>query len=372
MRAGTTLLIYQTGYDQLLHICQKIVHHREKMVKPLVERILLKHIDMNVPNEELLTHLIAESLLKRIDHRLLKSKNIYVEQFDIPQITLFYSMFEAVPFVPAAHSCANQYLVEVMKDLKVATIFDIGIGNGFQIQKLFDMLKRERSSLKKINIIGLDLNNRNLKDSQKRIKWMEPHLPFSVKFYPMCTMFEDLSEQGYQYIKEIGGDTLIVNASFSLHHTIHELNDDNSRTNLLKKLRSLNPLIFTLIEPSSNHDTEYLPKRLHHGWQHFGNVFGLIDEADIEASHKFIIKEKFFGREVRDVFGVSDYFRTERHEPYDSWLLRLTRAGFRPFDFTNLHVELPSYCDFTVSEGIVRMNYNDLAIVAVFGYTSYN
>jgi hypothetical protein len=46
---------------------------------------------------------------------------------------------------------------------------------------------------------------------------------------------------------------------------------------------------------------------------------------------KFAIKEKFFGREVRDILGTSDNFRCERHEPYDSWLLRLTKAGLRPY-----------------------------------------
>ncbi len=124
-----------------------------------------------------------------------------------------------------------------------------------------------------------------------------------------------------------------------------------------------------MIEPNSNHDTGKLTKRFHNCWQHFGNVFALVDESKIENTHKFLIKEKFFGREIRDIFGVSDHFRCERHELYDSWLLRLHRAGYKPFDFNDLTVELPEYCQYSVSEGMVRMDYNNITIVAVIAFS---
>ena len=103
-------MIYQQGYDELLDICKQITRHRQKLAKPKVDEVVCKRIDLNISNEDLLSHLIGESLLKRIDRKLLESKNIYVQEFDIPQIKLFYSMSEAVPFVGAGHVLANQYL----------------------------------------------------------------------------------------------------------------------------------------------------------------------------------------------------------------------------------------------------------------------
>ena len=123
-------MIYQKAYDEIISLSIQITRHRQKLAKPKIIELLKKHVDMNVSNEDLLLHLIAESLLRRIDLKLLESKNIYMQEFDIPQIQLFYSMAKAVPFVFAGHSLANQCLTKVMNTLKTATLIDIGIGKG--------------------------------------------------------------------------------------------------------------------------------------------------------------------------------------------------------------------------------------------------
>jgi len=312
-----------------------------------------------------LSHLIAESLLKRIDRQLLESKNIYIQQFDIPQTTLFYSMAEAVPFVYTGHYLANQYLLKAAEGLKSFTILDIGMGGGKQLRHFLGMLAKSNGTIEAVNVIGLDPVQQNINESQQALDELRTEFHFGLKFYPICSMIEQLNDNDFDSIRSIGGKSLLVNTSFSFHHTSHPLHDNEMRTGLLRKVASLKPLTFTMVEQRSNHDTEELPKRLHHSWQHFGNVFALVDESQIEASHKFLIKEKFFGREIRDIFGVSDHFRCERHELYESWLLRLYRAGFKPMDFTELQLDLPEYCQYSITEGLVRMNYNDITIVAV-------
>jgi hypothetical protein len=362
-------LIYQKKYDELLEICQQIVRHRQKIAKPRIIENVLKNVDVNISNEDMLSHLVAESLLKRIDRQLLESKNIYIQQFDIPQIVMFYSMAEAIPFVFAGHYLANQYLRKTIGNLKVVTLLDIGIGKGLQAQKLLKMLGIDNNNLEIINIIGVDPGEQNLIDSKNAFEQIKRILPFTVNYYPVCNLLENFTDNDYDFIKEIGGKNILINSSFTFHHMSHPFKDYESRTLLFNKLAKLEPLVITLIEPNSNHDIEELSKRFHHSWQHFGNVFKLIDESNIDISHKFSIKEKFFGREIRDIFGVSDYFRCERHELFESWLLRLTKAGFKPFEFKDLTADLPYYCEYSVSEGLVRLNYNDITIVAVFAYT---
>ena len=361
-------MIYQKRYDEMRQVCKQITSHRQKLAKPKIEEMITKHIDVNTSNEDLLAHLVAESFLKRIDRQLLESKNIYIQHFDIPQITLFYSMAEAVPFVFAGNYLANQYLKKRMNGLKAATILDIGIGKGRQMEKLLRMLMDEISTLESINIIGVDPVEENLNSAKAALDKMRADLPFSMKFHPVCSLIEDFKDQDFDYVRDIGDDNILINSTFTFHHTSHPLYNMEARTQLLKKLAELKPLILILAEPNSNHDTEELSKRFHYSWQHFGNLFAVIDESNIDASHKFTIKEKFFGREIRDIFGVSDIFRCERHELYDSWLLRLYKVGFKPYDFTDLKVVLPDYCDYNVSEGLVRMDYNNTTIAAVLAF----
>lgn len=362
-------MIYQTKYDELLQICNQIATHRQILAKPRIEEMLLKHLDPGVSNESLLSHLITESLLKRIDRKLLESKNIFVQEFDIPQITLFYSMAEAVPFVYTGHNLSNQYIIKATEGLEEFTIFDIGLGNGRQILQLLGTLAKDNKILKLVNVIGLDPYLKNIEDSGKAFEEIQKELPFQLKFYPICNTLENLSDDDYNFIRDTGAGSLIINSAFTFHHTLHPLYDNEIRTNLFKKTTSLKPLLLTLIEPHSNHDTEKLTKRFHNCWQHFGNIFALVDEANIDITHKFLIKEKFFGREIRDIFGVSDHFRCERHERYDSWLLRLHKAGYKPFAYKDVTIELPDYCQCSVSEGMVRMNYNDITIVSVMAFS---
>ena len=56
---------------------------------------------------------------------------------------------------------------------------------------------------------------------------------------------------------------------------------------------------------------------------------------------KFLIKSSFWS-EIRDIFGVSDTFRCERHEPIDTWLLRLTKAGLQPLSLHFERTDIPS------------------------------
>ena len=312
--------------------------------------------------------MIAEALSKRIDRNLVDQRNIYVQEFDVPQTELFYSMADAVPFVAASHSAANQFAVRAVAGAQDITIFDIGVGRGQQLRALIQGLADSPAvPVGSIEVIALDPVEQNILDSREVVEKLSATMPFPVRYRSYCSMVEDLSDEQLHEVRALTRDALIVNSAFTLHHTSHEIDDDAARTKLLERIHSLRPTAFTLVEPSSNHDTEDLPKRVHHAWQHYGTVFALIDEADIDPSHKHLIKQKFFGREIQDIFGVSDRFRSERHELYESWLLRLGRAGFRPLSADGIKVTLPGYCTARMSDGLARLDYRGLTVVAVFG-----
>ena len=229
-------MIYQNGYEELLQICKQITTHRQIFAKPRIEEMILKYIDLSVTNENLLSHLIAESLLKRIDRKLLESKNIFVQEFDIPQITLFYSMAEAVPFVYTGHNLANQYIIKATEGLKTFTIFDIGMGNGKQILQLLGVLAKDNKILKSVSVIGLDPFDKNIEDSGKAFEEIQKELPFQLRYYPICNTIENLSDNDYKFIRDTGADSIIINSAFAFHHTLHPLNDNEVRTNLLRKI----------------------------------------------------------------------------------------------------------------------------------------
>ena len=295
-------------------------------------------------------------------------KNIYLQEFDIPQIVLFYEMLKAYPQVAVSHELANQYILDCIGDRNELTIFDIGIGKGKQIESLIKSIQKENKQIEMINIIGLDPDPMNLKDSEKKFKELAATVPIILNFFPICNFIEKLPDEKLTWIKNIASNNLFINSALAFHHITHPLGDYDYRTKIIERLKKLNPVLFTLIEPNSNHDIEVLSKRFHNSWNHFSIVFELIDESGIKPEHKYLIKEKFFGREIRDMFSVSDYLRCERHETVESWILRLSKAGLKPYKYDNIQARMPEYCQVNIEDGCIDLGYKSVPLVGVLAY----
>lgn len=364
-------MIFEQSYESFLAACQNITRRRERSAKHLIGDFLQEEVGPDLPNEALIAHLIAEPLLKRVDRRLVDAKNIYLQKFDISQIELFYMMTEGYPQVPTAHAIANQYLHRELSQARQGTLFEIGSGRGVQVSRLAERLATDPGRLERLTVATLDPDVENLAETRRRLSEVSERTGFPITVHPVHALLEHVGPAEYEDLRELArGGPLVVNSAYTLHHTLHQPGDQELRTRLLRQLnRELAPALFTLVEPNADHDNEQLARRLHACWEHFGTVFELIDEADIAPEARFSIKEKFFGREIRDIFGTSDAFRCERHESAESWLLRLVKAGFTPCEEAlELDAELPPYCETLRSDGLVRLGYRGLPLIAIFAY----
>lgn len=367
MTFGLRRMLYEDRYKLILAACQDIRRRREQVAKSVIASQLLDELDVDVPSDALLSHIVAESLLRRIDRNLLSGRNLYLQSETRAQIDLFSLLQRAIPAVPQGYAIANQYLASAMRPFKRPALLEIGIGKGGQVVSLLRALARDPGEIERVRIIALDPNRTVLTEALAAIDEIRPELPFAIELYPLVKLIEVCEDADYAGFEELAEGSLSINAAYTLHHTAHR--DAEMRTRLLRSLRGLKPRAFTLVEPSSDHDTEHLTRRMHHCWQHFSSVFELVDRSDASPDEKFAIKEGFFGREVRDILGTSDAFRCERHETLESWLLRLKKAGFLPHASIDIEVDLPEYCRATHSSGLVRLSYKGVPIIAVFAYT---
>jgi hypothetical protein len=360
------IMIFEDRYKLILSACQDIRRHREELAKPVMAGEVLGEVGMDVPSDRLLSHMIAAALLRRVDHHLLAGKNIYLQRFEISQIDLFDLLPKAIPLVPQSYVIANQYLVHALRRLRRPALLEIGVGKGAQVAALLRALAADPGDLQRLRVVALDPNPQHVAEAEAALAALRPALPFELEVAPRCALVERCDAAALLEVAD-AADGVAINAAYALHHT-RGPRDPELRTHLLRRLAGLRPRVFTMIEPNANHDTDVLTRRVHSCWEHFGHVFDLIDRSDASPIEKFAIKEKFFGREVRDILGTSDAFRCERHEPYESWLLRLAKAGLRPYAGVDVAVTLPGYCQATVREGLVRLGYRGVPLVAVFAY----
>ena len=359
---------FDLAHRELLEACQAMVTHRRALAKDVLERFVQSRVGLELDNQALLGHLVAEPLLRRLDRRLVESKNIYLQRFDIPQIELFYQMRAAYPQVSAAHELANQYLAHAVAGRSEVSLFEIGIGKGAQVVDLLETLVQHSKELRSLRVIALDPDVDNLRDAAGWLRRTGERVGVRISFHPVCARLEDVTVDELRSLRRLAGGPLVVNSAFAFHHTTHGLGDREHRTRMLAALaQELCPELLTLVEPNANHDVEHLPARFDQCWRHFGLVFELIDESGLPPEVRLSIKERFFGREILDIFGSSDRFRCERHETIDSWLLRLSKAGLTPYEgdvaFATDH--LPEYCDASVAPGLVRLGYRNRPLIGV-------
>lgn len=364
---GQSDMIYADRYNIILSACQDLRRRRDQLVGPVIAGQILDEVGMDVPSDVLLSHIVSEALLRRVDRKLLTGKNIYLQAYEVAQIDLFDLLRKALPPLVQGYAIANQHLAHALAELDSAALLDIGVGKGAQLAMLMTTLAAAPGRLRRLRVVALDPSAANLVEAQAVIEAAARGLPFAVEVVALRGLVERC-EPSMVEAAVAGVDGVVINAAYALHHTAHAPGDQGLRTELLRRLAGLRPRVFTLVEPNANHDTELLTRRVHSCWQHFGAVFDLVDRSEMTPLEKFAIKEKFFGREVRDILGTSDNFRCERHEPYDSWLLRLAKAGLKPYPAIPLAIELPDYCWAIERQGLVRLGYREEALIAAFAY----
>src|SRR4051812_47452799 len=160
---------FDERYDRFLTACQDISRRRDRLAKPVIDEQVLTEVHAGVANDALLSHIIAESLLRRIDRNLVESKNIYLQRFEISQIDLFYLTCRAYPQVSQGHAIANQFLAHELRRHASATLLEIGIGKDVQIASLLRSLKDDPGRLQRLDIVAMDPSVQNITDATATI-----------------------------------------------------------------------------------------------------------------------------------------------------------------------------------------------------------
>ena len=136
---------------------------------------------------------------------------------------------------------------------------------------------------------------------------------------------------------------------------------------MLEKLKQLQPKLFVLIEPYSDHVCPDLLQRFKNAWFHYGLTFQAIDQVEASQEEKQMVKAIFFGREIQDVLGHNEN-RAEQMETAEMWLTKLKTVGFRPqpVSLDGLQVgHLPPQITMTHHSDYVGLNVDRNPIVAV-------
>ena len=317
--------------------------------------------------------IFTSAVARRITGQVPATVNLYLRQYERPQISLFNLLARHLPTVSLAGRVANELTCQLVAGLDEFTLLDVGIGTAQQEVALMHKLARRGALPRRLTIIAVEPSADSLRAAQHALQGAAASLGVALEVRPVLAVAEQLTDADWARIQD-APRPLVVLSSFAAHHVRDRQHADGvaacARDALFSRLRTLDPLGVVLCEPNADHHTPSFQRRFESCWNHFGLTFDLIERLDIAAGDKGAMK-MFFAREIEDILANAEEARCERHEPVAVWADRLRRAGFTPYDRLDF---VRGYADpfirVSAQQGYVGLDHQDQTLVAVLCATT--
>ncbi|MCG8702267.1 MAG: GRAS family protein, partial [Bacteroidales bacterium] len=221
-------------YDALDLIMANYPHNFTDKNRVEVET-LLDHCLEGISNdsEKFLTTLFIKAIKQFIGPGKI-DENIYLKEFEIPQIELFNILIDKFPFVKHSQRIVNHSICNLATSRKELVVIDIGLGLGVQMVNLLRQL--ERSNLEIVTLIGIEPSIEALNKAELAIAEVSEELSYELNFIPINGLIEKLFFNELENtLADLSGD-VVINASLALHH-IQNLEQRQMVINNLYKLK---------------------------------------------------------------------------------------------------------------------------------------
>lgn len=348
-------------YHSLLAVLHEAKDNRPHVAREVLG-ILVDHQLDRESDDDVRYFIFANALAKRLESGRAAAINLYLQEYETPQIELFNLVARHLPTVGAAGAVANRLLAEQLANRSAVTLLDIGIGTARQEVALLHEMARAGTLPERLTVIAVEPNAHCLAQAQRALRETADALQLDLRFRGICAVIEDLTQQQWDTLRA-DDSPLVVHAAFAMHH-IRETST-SGRDDVFARLHALNADAVVLCEPNADHHTESFFRRFESAWDHFSRTFRLIDELDVTPRERRAMK-LFFTREIEDIIANDESTRCERHEPSSAWVERLARSGFYPApDLQGVAALEGSAIEASAHEGYVGLDYEGTTLVSI-------
>ncbi|NUO63927.1 MAG: GAI protein2C [Gemmatimonadaceae bacterium] len=348
-------------YHSLLAVLHEAKDNRPHVAREVLGTLVDHQLDRQ-SDDDVRYFIFANALAKRLDSRRAASINLYLQEYETPQIELFNLVARHLPTVGAAGAVANRLLARHLANRPAVTLLDIGIGTARQEVALLHEMAREGTLPEQLTVIAIEPNAHCLAEAQRVLRAAADELRLDLRFRGICAVIEDLTAQQWATLRA-DESPLVVHAAFAMHH-IRDTRT-SGRDDVFARLRALDADAVILCEPNADHHTESFFRRFESAWDHFSRTFRLIDGLDVSPRERRAMK-LFFTREIEDILANDEGTRCERHEPSGAWVERLTRSGFYPAsDLDGVATVEGAAIAASAHEGYVGLDFEGTTLVSI-------
>lgn len=239
-------------------------------------------------------------------------------------LSAFTTLYKVCPYFQFGHFTANQAILESVEGHSVVHIIDLDLMQGFQWPGLIQSLSERDDGPPKLKITGIGTSCTSLQDTGRRLAAFAETYGVPFEFHAVVGELEDLMPM------ELGvkaGEAVAVNCVMQLHRLG---NNSEKLANFVAGLRSLHPVMLTLVEQEANNNTSTFMGRFVEALHYYAAVFDSLDSSlPLASEERAKIEQLYFAQQIKNIVACEGADRIERHEALEVWQQRMELAGFR-------------------------------------------
>ncbi|XP_044473839.1 scarecrow-like protein 21 [Mangifera indica] len=283
-------------------------------------------------------------------------------------LSYMHVLYEICPYLKFGCMAANGAIAEACKNEDRIHIVDFRMAQGTQWMTLLQALASKPSGPPHVRITGIDdpvskyARGYGLEAVGKHLAAISQKFNIPVEFHPVPVF---ASQVTLEMLDVRPGEALAVNFPLQLHHTPDESVDvNNPRDGLLRKIKSLNPRVVTLVEQESNTNTAAFLPRFIEALNYYLAMFESIDVImPRDQKLRINVEQHCLARDIVNIIACEGMERVERHELFGKWKSRFTMAGFQ-------QCPLSPYVN-SVIKSLLRSNSEHYKLVETDGATLF-
>ncbi|CAK9150306.1 unnamed protein product [Ilex paraguariensis] len=255
-------------------------------------------------------------------------------------LSYMHILYEICPYLKFGYMAANGAIAEVCRCEDRIHIIDFQIAQGTQWITLLQALAARPNGPPHVRITGIDdpvskyARGDSLEAVGKRLAVISEKFNIPVEFHAV-SVFAPYVTRDMLDIRP--GEALAVNFPLQLHHTPDESVDvNNPRDGLLRMVKSLSPMVTTLVEQESNTNTAPFLPRFIETLEYYLAIFESMDVTmPRDRKERINVEQHCLARDIVNIIACEGKDRVERHELLGKWKSRLMMAGFRQYPLSS-------------------------------------
>eukprot|EP00250_Pteridium_aquilinum_P017937 c23851_g1_i1 orf=209-2239(+) len=233
------------------------------------------------------------------------------------------------PYFKFGHLAANGAIAEAFRNEPNIHIIDFDIGQGNQWQALIGAFAQRPGGPPRVRITGVADPKvpTNLEGVKKRLEEVAQRSKVPFEYRPLQM---EVSQVEPWMLDRRDGEALAVNFAFHLHRMPDEsVSTSNPRDSLLRKVKTMQPKIVTLVEHDASTNTTPFYPRFVETLNYFNAVFESLDAAMPRGCRdRGNAEQHCLARDIVNIIACEGVKRVERYEMAGKWRVRMMMAGF--------------------------------------------